>query len=147
MQTNRSLKRLPLVCSIDGPCSSRKSVQQLNFVRAFQCRQQNKSRNRLLCTASLGKGRNAVKAVEVSSLLYLFSQLPADAVDSAVDFSKGSFKTESYVVTLFLFLISLPGMQPHCLPHLIPHTNISRQILDLLLMKAPPCSIDNLSVR
>jgi len=38
------------------------------------------------------------------------SQLPANAAESASDFSKGSFSTESYVVTLGLFLISLPGL-------------------------------------
>ena len=56
-------------------------------------------------------GRQYGRAAEVSTALWLLSQLPANAAESSVDFSKGSFSTQSYIVTLGLFLISLPGEQ------------------------------------
>lgn len=56
-------------------------------------------------------GRQYGRAAEVSTVLWLLSQLPANAAESSVDFSKGSFSTQSYIVTLGLFLISLPGEQ------------------------------------
>lgn len=46
-----------------------------------------------------------------SALLWLLAELPAGAEEAiTTDFSKGSFSTQSYVVTLGLFLISLPGI-------------------------------------
>lgn len=63
--------------------------------------------------AALASGRGQVhgrRTAELSTAIWLLSQLPANAAESSVDFSKGSFSTESYVVTLGLFLISLPGM-------------------------------------
>lgn len=53
--------------------------------------------------------RNA-GCLPLSILLYMMSEMSARAEGiSGTDFSKGSFSTESYIVTLGLFLISLPG--------------------------------------
>ena len=74
-------------------------------------RAQNLSRQ-LSCLASKEKhthAKAAINTAEISTALWLLSQLPADAAETSVDFSKGSFSTQSYVVTLGLFLISLPG--------------------------------------
>jgi len=63
------------------------------------------------CKASSDRSvdAHAGKIATASTVIWLLSQLPANAAESASDFSKGSFSTESYVVTLGLFLISLPG--------------------------------------
>lgn len=57
------------------------------------------------------------RSLGASSAFWLLSQLPANSVESTTDFSKGSFSTESYIVTLGLFLISLPGMWIGSLRH------------------------------
>ena len=90
-------------------------------------------------TAISSNQRQYGKAAEVSTAIWLLSQLPANAAESAVDFSKGSFSTQSYVVTLGLFLISLPGICQNsnsvvwtillCPAHQ-PETNLSLLCLD-----------------
>jgi hypothetical protein len=44
--------------------------------------------------------------------LWLLTELPAFAEETATDFSQGSFSASSYYVTLGLFLLSLPGIPP-----------------------------------
>ena len=68
------------------------------------------------CNAASDRGPevHAGQIATTSTVFWLLSQLPASAVDSTTDFSKGSFSTESYVVTLGLFLLSLPGTFTCC---------------------------------
>ena len=68
------------------------------------------------CRAASDRGPevHAGQIATTSTVFWLLSQLPASAVDSTTDFSKGSFSTESYVVTLGLFLLSLPGTFTCC---------------------------------
>ena len=64
------------------------------------------------CRCRAGKAGSVSSPADVaaaSTTVWLLSQLPVHAAEQTVDFSKGSFSTESYVVTLGLFLISLPG--------------------------------------
>lgn len=112
---------------IDGQYSGTRNVRDLTRVStllptiltrrkpfgATRCNQQYRLETRQgHCKASNREGqtaKRAVSAAETSTVLWLLSQLPANAAESSVDFSKGSFSTQSYVVTLGLFLISLPG--------------------------------------
>ena len=82
------------------------AFRQTRVVRASNRKQ------RESCRCRAGKAGGVVSPADVaaaSTTVWLLSQLPAHAAEQVVDFSKGSFSTESYVVTLGLFLISLPG--------------------------------------
>ena len=83
---------------------------QPSIRNSLRCNRETCRLSRLTTRASPPAGGLVKKTAELSTALWLLSQLPANAVDSSVDFSKGSFSTGSYVVTLGLFLISLPGI-------------------------------------
>lgn len=98
-----------------------KRQQLSHFRQAFQCSRRSSAKFAALRDNQQQCGRVA----EVSTAIWLLSQLPANAAESAVDFSKGSFSTQSYVVTLGLFLISLPGKRMICfLIFLILHSKL-----------------------
>ena len=79
---------------------------------------------------------SGIQILPVVALFWLLAQLPAGAEEIAqTDFSKGSFSTESYVVTLGLFLISLPGETLHCAIGLLWNNEFWSKMVDFYKRK------------
>lgn len=113
------------------PCSRIRALQSSRLIDFNRCIRDKIS---VGCKASSDRSLegHAGQFATASTLFWLLNQLPANAVESTTDFSKGSFSTESYVVTLGLFLISLPGQFFHTCLLILGLLTLLPQFLKLL---------------
>lgn len=78
---------------------------------------------------SLREACGNARLLQASTALWALASMPANAADSAVDFSQGSASTGSYYATLFLFVATVPGLWS--LVKRAPKASVKRKVYEV----------------
>lgn len=107
---------------LQRPCGHVRHPDMLTFPAVSGSRHQRCKPARARCQQHSAEKSNkriltpALPSAAAGLALWLLTEQPAFAQQAATDFSKGSYRIESYWASLGLFLISVPGQSQQVLP-------------------------------